>query len=59
MARYLYKCKDCNIEVTVEKPMKEYNRAEYCEKCNKELTRVYEATHNKWNCDGSYAKGSY
>lgn len=57
--RYDYKCEKCNIGVTIEKPMKEASKKEYCHKCRTELKRVFNATHNKWNCDGSYARGSY
>lgn len=58
MARYQYKCKECNINVTVEKPMKDYARIEYCSLCDNELIRVYEATPNQWKCGGAYVTDS-
>lgn len=59
MAKYNYKCPKCNKIFTIEKPMKDYNREEKCEECNEKLIRIFEPTHNKWECDGSYARGSY
>lgn len=59
MARYDYKCDNCNRTVTINKPMKEAAKEEYCELCETKMKRVYQPNHNKWNCNGSYARGSY
>ena len=39
--RYLYKCKTCEVEVIVNKPMKDVSRDEKCSVCNNILTRQY------------------
>lgn len=39
--RYLYKCPHCEKEVTIEKPISESNRVEYCDICESELNRVW------------------
>ena len=39
--RYLYKCPYCLAEVTIEKPMAESSKVEFCEICEGELKRVY------------------
>ena len=41
--RYLYKCPHCEKEVTIEKSISNRNRVEYCDICENELKRVYEA----------------
>jgi len=43
---YKYKCvnKECvdyGVELTINKPMKDCNKKEYCELCRKELQRVF------------------
>ena len=59
MAIYQYKCEKCNTTQDIHKPMKDYAREEFCDSCGEKLKRVFEATHNKWNCDGSFARGSF
>jgi putative FmdB family regulatory protein len=59
MAHYDYKCNKCNTTVTITKPMKDASNKEYCIECNEELQRVFTANHNKWNCSGSFARGSF
>ena len=59
MAFYDYKCNNCKTEVTISKPMKESSNPEYCKKCNEQLQRIFTPNHNKWNCSGSFARGSF
>lgn len=39
MARYDYYCKKCNEVKEIEKPIKDFDRAERCGGCNTELKR--------------------
>lgn len=46
MAMYAYKCKnekceDFDKEVSVSKPMDDYDREEQCEKCKEQMTRIF------------------
>lgn len=59
MAFYDYKCNKCNKTETIDKPMKESSRKEYCKECGEELQRIFTPVHNKWNCSGSFARGSF
>ena len=58
MARYEYKCNNCNIIETVTKPMKEASREEKCSKCDTTMQRIYNATPNQWKCSGAYVTDS-
>lgn len=59
MANYDYKCKKCDRVETITKPMSESSREEHCEKCGEKMQRIFAPVHNKWNCSGSYARGSF
>lgn len=39
--RYNYKCVNCLKEVVIDKLMSESSNVEHCDKCKKELIRVY------------------
>ena len=38
---YLYKCNSCDVEVTIDKPMKEYDCDEVCIQCGGLMVRVF------------------
>lgn len=59
MANYDYKCNKCKKVTTITKSMSESSREEYCEECGEKLQRIFAPVHNKWNCSGSYARGSF
>lgn len=40
---YVYKCEHCGKEITINKPMSESDRKEFCEICENELKRIYTA----------------
>lgn len=40
---YSYKCLLCSKETEITKPMSDSDRVEYCEICESELIRVYNA----------------
>ena len=41
---YLYECKNCNKEFTINKPMSESSKEERCKLCGKILDRKYTAS---------------
>jgi putative FmdB family regulatory protein len=41
MARYDYKCEQCHYIFEVTKPVKDYDRKEFCPQCKAEARRVY------------------
>ena len=40
---YRYKCPHCKLEAEITKTMAEVDRVEYCEICESELQRVWQA----------------
>lgn len=38
---YPYRCKQCDTEVTIDKPMKDCDRNEVCHKCGGLMVRVF------------------
>jgi predicted nucleic acid-binding Zn ribbon protein len=46
---YKYKCDHCKKETTITKPMAQSERPEFCEICESELKRIYEAGMIKTN----------
>lgn len=59
MAFYDYKCSKCEKVVTITKPMSESKKEEHCKECGEKMQRVFAPVHNKWNCSGSFARGSF
>lgn len=41
MPTYEYECKDCNIKKDVIKPFAEFDTKEFCDKCDKEVDKLY------------------
>lgn len=39
--RYDYECKECSTKETIDKPMAESSREEYCKECGELLSRIY------------------
>lgn len=54
MANYEYKCEKCNTTTTINKPMSECSREEFCSKCKNKLSRVYSVGMTRYNGSGYY-----
>lgn len=54
MAKYEYKCDNCDEQYTIEKSMKDAGKEEYCIECNSVMRRVFNATPTQWKCSGAY-----
>jgi len=39
--KYEYECKKCNKKVSIDKPMSESSKKEYCPDCKEEMSRVF------------------
>lgn len=55
--RYLYKCKECEIEETINKPASKAGDVVHCKICESKMERVYTAPATK-TADGYKASKS-
>lgn len=58
MAKYDYKCKKCNKEIEITKPMKDATKEEFCSECGEKLERIITGARSVWKCSGSYSSKS-
>jgi len=45
--RYLYKCKECEIKETINKPISKVDEDVYCKICESKMEKVYTAPATK------------